>query len=1003
MPSNLLVVAVRLALVAGAMSASIAQAQEGASLDEITVTGSRIRQETGMTTPVPVTAVTTQELASFDPGATIADQLDSLPQLFQTESAQRSSGALFGNAGGSYVNLRGLGTNRTLVLLDGSRMVPADRVGAVNVGTFPTALVKSVDIVTGGASAQYGADAVGGVVNFVLDRNFEGMKIGASTGITEEGDGFNTAFSVAAGSRIGDRMHVIGSLEMRNIDEIERDPEELGSWFQRVGWVTNPAWRSTDPPGTNPQRLTLPNVVSATHSPTGLITAGYTALSPTTGLGTTTLPTFSLLRNTFTNNGQGVRPFVNGGVTAITGTQVRERSAFIGMKYDLSERTSLIGQVLYGNSESNQPNQRGLPHLQDIWFATIYRDNAFLPTSVRNAMVAQNVQALQVNKLGQWLGEENWNDAEDPRNQHELFTWSVGFEADVFKDWQFRVNWQQGKTDKFTAVYDELRVDRMFLALDAVIDTRVGSPTQGQAICNVQLYNPTPSQLAAAVVPRTSKLGGPLLSPVGLDDTISGCVPLNAFGQGQVSQAAQDYLVGDKIGTSWVKQSFAEMLMTGTLVEAWAGPIGAAFGATYRDQSFSQSAYSGGTPGPTEVEALGPPLNAPTLGIRGIPGGFTGGSANLHQFSTVPPISGDYDVYEAFVEVNMPLWKSDSGQRLDVDGAFRYSDYSSSGSVEAYKFGVDFQLFNDLRLRATYSRDVREATFSERFDQQGGGGTVNDPQFGNASGQITTVRGGNPNLLPEEGDTYTAGLIYRPSWIQGLQASVDWYDITINDAVGQLGQQRIVDECYAGTTALCSLVERDPTSNRIVRVFDVFLNVAEAKVRGVDFEIQYSGLPDWIGSAEETFTVRALAGHTLERSNLATPTSVRRVLDGGFDTGVLYPEWKADLVVRYTIGPWGTQLSQEYISSSKINGQWVEGRDVDDNTLPAYANTNMRLSYEGETGAGSKWDVSLFVTNLFDRHPIIVPNYDSRVGAQNVSNNYDAYGRRYQLGVNYRF
>jgi iron complex outermembrane recepter protein len=143
-----------------------------AAVAEVVVTGSRIRQQTGMTTPVPVTTVAVQDLTALNPSASIADQLDKLPQIFQTESAQRSSGALFGNAGGTYLNLRGLESKRTLVLLDGSRVVEDDRGGTVNVGVFPVGLIKSVDIITGGASAQYGADAVGGVVNFVLDRTF---------------------------------------------------------------------------------------------------------------------------------------------------------------------------------------------------------------------------------------------------------------------------------------------------------------------------------------------------------------------------------------------------------------------------------------------------------------------------------------------------------------------------------------------------------------------------------------------------------------------------------------------------------------------------------------------------------------------------------------------------------------------------------------------------------------------------------------------------------------
>jgi len=175
------------ALIVTALPAAYA-ADDQPSVQEVTVTGTRIRQQTGMNTPVPVTTHNTSDLAAFKPGASIGDQLDKLPQLVQTESAQRGSGALFGNAGGTYLNLRGLESKRTLVLLDGSRIVQDDRGGTVNVGVFPTALLERVDIVTGGASAVYGADAVGGVVNVILRRDFTGQESRFRSSIAEGGE-----------------------------------------------------------------------------------------------------------------------------------------------------------------------------------------------------------------------------------------------------------------------------------------------------------------------------------------------------------------------------------------------------------------------------------------------------------------------------------------------------------------------------------------------------------------------------------------------------------------------------------------------------------------------------------------------------------------------------------------------------------------------------------------------------------------------------------------------
>src|SRR5690606_14145494 len=190
------------------------------NLEEIQVTGTRIRATDGMVMPTPVTAVTPAELQSFQPGSTVAEQLNSLPQFFGNGSQLRGGPPLFGDGGGLLLDMRNLGTTRTLVLFDGSRVVPADKRGTVNVDTLPTALMRTVDVVTGGASAAYGADALGGVTNFVLDREFQGLKAEVGTGVTEVGDGFRWNTSIAGGTRIGERTHVIGSLQAMHINQI---------------------------------------------------------------------------------------------------------------------------------------------------------------------------------------------------------------------------------------------------------------------------------------------------------------------------------------------------------------------------------------------------------------------------------------------------------------------------------------------------------------------------------------------------------------------------------------------------------------------------------------------------------------------------------------------------------------------------------------------------------------------------------------------------------------
>ena len=283
-------------------------------LEEITVTGSRIQRTSGFTTPVPVTAVTPEQLTDYAPSTTIADQLDSLPQFFLTESAQRGGGALFGSAGVSSLNLRAMGAQRTLILLDGARTVPADRDGTVNVDNFPTALLRNVEVVTGGASAAYGADAIAGVTNFVLNRNYTGLDLSVRGGQTDRGDGQNYKVSIAGGTELGKRWHMIGAVENQHINQIMRDPSSLGDWWQRYGFVTNPAW--TGPSDTqHPHELVLPNVSSTLHSPTGRIYGGFT----TDANGVDHPAPFSLAGYQFTYDGTGITPFPLGDVVAPPG------------------------------------------------------------------------------------------------------------------------------------------------------------------------------------------------------------------------------------------------------------------------------------------------------------------------------------------------------------------------------------------------------------------------------------------------------------------------------------------------------------------------------------------------------------------------------------------------------------------------------------------------------------------------------------------------------------
>jgi iron complex outermembrane recepter protein len=1053
------------------------QATAQDSVEEITVTGSRIQRDTSFTTAVPVTAVTTADLAGFKPGATMADQLDQLPQFFQTQSAQRGGGALFGGAGRSVIDLRAMGPQRTLVLLDGARLSPADRDGSVHIDNIPTALLSQVEVVTGGASAAYGADALAGVTNFRLNRDYDGLDFRVGYGATSDGQGDNENFSVAYGTPFGEKWHFIGSIENQSIDPIEYDPLELGDWFQRYGIVANPAWTAGNT--SVPSRLVLPDVYSRQHTPAGKIGQARTLA----GAAVNSFNVGGIAGATFNDAGNAVRAFStqgtiigtatsnqSGGTEVIDGlteaqradrafnggpygAEVKRSNIFTGFTFEANDTTQFFINLLAGETQSNDHDQRGIPHLASPWTTEIFVNNAYLPASVRNAMVAQGVNSFVIEKQGQYLDRAGqWGDHEERHNEYDSWTLQLGLDKEIGDNWEMQARIQRGSTDRFTKVFNEIRVDREMLAIDAVevyndrrdLRNEAGAAAPdgipdtvldadrgtGTIICNVQRYNPSAADLQASVasvrVPAAQgddSLGNgnptdlvPIPSPVG-PDAIPNCVPMNVLGIGNVSSAAASYVVSPKWGDSAVTQEFAEVLFTGDIWEGYGpGAFSMAVGATWREQWFWQRGQ------PQELMAYGPPKQAVNLGIRGVQGGFSNGSPNLHEFSTVPTINGGYDVWEMFTEFNMPMWAADSGsRRLELDVAARYSDYSTSGGITSWKTGINYQALELLRFRTTVSRDVREATFAERFDVQGGGGSIQErainnipnPAGGLTTFQITSTSVGNPDLDPEEADTVTAGIVVQPR-DTGLQFSMDWYDIDMSGAIGQIGVQGIVNECTtsAGTSPLCANVIRDPATNAVVAVFNPFLNINNARVRGIDYELLWSRDTDWFSNQSESLTLRFLAGRLLEDST-TTPTGTKTDLSGELSE----PDFRALMSARYQIGKFGVGWQQRYMSETGLNGpgpitflQFAPGvvpglnqNTLDDATVQSKMYTDLTFTWDQELTNGNAWQLSLAITNALDEDPPVIPTFDQRFSSQtNPANAYDVYGRRYLLNFSYR-
>jgi outer membrane receptor protein involved in Fe transport len=473
----------------------------------------------------------------------------------------------------------------------------------------------------------------------------------------------------------------------------------------------------------------------------------------------------------------------------------------------------------------------------------------------------------------------------------------------------------------------------------------------------------------------------------------------------------------------------------GDLFNGWAGPITLALGASYREDSIYQVVHDT-TNQSSNFDGGYHPCNlatAASLGLRGLSPPDCANSVGF-QFSKVSNIKGATHVKEAFAETLIPLADDTWWLRhVSLDLAGRWAEYSGAGSIWAYKAGLDVGFTHFLRLRGTYSRDVRAGNLSERFDKTGGVGNVTDPRSlasnpnGGSTYQVTVFSGGNPNIKPEKADTFTAGAVMEPGFLPDLSLSVDWYRVKIKDAISTVGVNEVAYRCLvANDPTFCALVTTDPSQNdKIVVVGNQFVNVAQSNVEGVDAELDYRTHVSIVGGGPETLSARVFASYLINRCDIgaatsAVPDPVPICVDGltGINpsTGAqgLFPKFKATGNITYNNGPftWFTQL--RYIGSGKnaytLSGftdgteTAVEGVNIEDNSVPAVVYVDMRFDYVFDIGHSSL-DLYASVTNLFDKDPPVTPTYGSFGGYTTQFNPglFDVLGRRFTVGAKYKF
>ncbi|MCP5146106.1 MAG: TonB-dependent receptor, partial [Gammaproteobacteria bacterium] len=521
--------------------------------------------------------------------------------------------------------------------------------------------------------------------------------------------------------------------------------------------------------------------------------------------------------------------------------------------------------------------------------------------------------------------------------------------------------YQYSRSDSRFTVIDFPRLDHMYRALDAVID-----PGTGAIVCRSTLSFPA-----------------------------DGCVPANMFGPGAPSPAAIDYILeGDMWRDSMVEQHFAELSAQTELERGITGsPMMVAGGVSFRRERFDQA------PGPADLVAL-QTHPAAQEGYRGLPSSFV--SAGILQFAGVgeTPIGGHFDVGEVFAETLVPLVRDRPLiNAMDFNAAARYAHYSGSGGVFAWKAGLDWRVNDSVRFRVTRSRDTRAATLSERFDVAGSGATAYDPVL-DATYSFSTISGGNPAVAPELGDTWTLGMVLQPATLPNLGLSIDWYDVRISDYITVLGIQRLINECYAGAQELCDRIERNPVSGNITWVQNLYLNLAAARVRGLDVEFTWQHALSLFGTGNESIRLRILSSLLDENSFTNVSTATR---DDAGTTSL--PRWTATGMLAYRNGPFELALTGRYIADRvQFRAPIAPSDQLDDNGVDSVFYTNLRLGYEFDLGDYGRHSLFFNVANLFDVDPPVVANWSDFFGASAFPPGlHDTLGRRFTLGLEFEF
>jgi len=943
---------------------------------DIVVTGSRIVRN-GYSAPTPVTVATTEDLVKTTPSS-VSDALNKLPQFNNSLSPSKSA-LNFSSAPihGNVLNLRGLGTPsanpkgplRTLILFDGMRVSPTEYVGTIDTNVLPQLLMQRVDVVTGGASAQWGSDAVAGVVNFVLDKNFTGIKGVAQAGVAQRGYAANQRLGLAYGSDFaGGRGHILLSGEYSNNEGMRRNDRDFGTKnYAFVGSVPNCVGSTADcAPGgrLNPYTIASDVRISALANtgrivgPVGnpyyrqVINADGTLrpFDPGTPVGTAG----------FQKGGDGYAIPSDGTAVAPTKTY----TAFGRASYQLTDDITAFAQGSWSRTDMRYQTQINalVPGAESV---SIFKGNPYLSSQLDSSLATANDYIT----IGQY-------DAGQPkpiaRERTDYWTATAGLNGTLGR-FKWSATYSHGSSTHTMAnsgLYDN---QKLYAAVDAV------RGPDGQITCRVLLDPTYASQFA-------------------------GCKPLDVL-HGDPSKSTPDgyaYATGTSRYRATIRQDAIALNLSGSLFDLPAGPVDIAVGGEWRHQSLNLTSNSD-----TSILLNDATHNTYFAGLRGVPA-----SASAFWLTNVGPANGKMSVKEAYLEIAVPILKDKPFfQELSLNGAGRITDYSTSGTVETWKVGATWKPIDDLLLRVNYSRDIRAPNLFELYaGPQTGIGIVNDQKtadgsYGSGLNQnVNTNTVGNPNLKPETAKTLTIGGVVSPRFFRGFSLSVDYYSIKVDNLIDILSAQQIVTNCWqAGGSGVaeCGFIDRDTPTSLPKLITLIPRNIAFLKTAGLDIDASYRTS---LGSG--ALGVRLYANYLFKfdsQQYAGAPIAHYAGVSVVGSNPAGNPRWRGNLTVDYSNGPFGITIGEQYIGKMRLDipGQTTKVYFVNDRVKPVWY-TDLALRFTVPHGNGN-FELFGNVNNLFDKKPPLIPGTIPGVNLPTNIAVYDFIGRAFTAGVRFKF